>query len=157
MDTFTIIPQDDPVLLLNAFVEGLDLSKLYQAYSRFGRIEYSPKVLLKILLFGYMRKIYSSYELRRACEENTKFMYLLEGLPPPSESTICRFRRNCMSEYGEDLLVQMVRKLEVAGLLSFENVFIDGTKMEIRNRNQKNNTAKDDRNSGGLVRTLREI
>lgn len=130
MDTFTIIPQDDPVLLLNAFVEGLDLSKLYQAYSRFGRIEYSPKVLLKILLFGYMRKIYSSYELRRACEENTKFMYLLEGLPPPSESTICRFRRNCMSEYGEDLLVQMARKLEVAGLLSFENVFIDGTKME---------------------------
>ena len=35
-----------------------------------------------------------------------------------------------MSEYGEDLLVQMARKLEVAGLLSFENVFIDGTKME---------------------------
>ncbi len=130
MDIFTLIPQDDPVLLLNAFVEGLDLRKLYQAYSRFGRIEYSPKVLLKILLYGYMRKIYSTRQLRQACEENTKFMYLLEGLAPPSESTICRFRGKCFSEYGEDLMVQMVRKLEAAGLLSFENVFIDGTKME---------------------------
>ena len=32
-----LIPQDEPVLLLNAIIEGMDLSKLNQAYSRRGK------------------------------------------------------------------------------------------------------------------------
>ena len=30
----TMIPADDPVRLLNAFVEGMDLSELYHTYDR---------------------------------------------------------------------------------------------------------------------------
>lgn len=130
MDSFVLIPKDDPVLLLNAIIEGMDISFLYQAYSRFGRIEYSPKVLFKILAYGYMRSIFSSHALETACKENTKFMFLLEGMSPPSASTLNRFRQKLKDEFGQDLLAQLALQLEDAGLLSFEHVFIDGTKIE---------------------------
>ena len=41
-----------PVRLLNAVMERMDYSKLYAAYSRLGRIEYSPKILLKIMVYA---------------------------------------------------------------------------------------------------------
>ena len=130
METSVLIPQDEPVLLLNAIIEGMDLSKLNQAYSRLGRIEYSPRILLKILIYAYMQGIFSSHEIEAACKVNICFMYLLEDMPSPSASTICRFRRKLGEETGNDLIVQLARRLEKAGLLSFEHVFIDGTKVE---------------------------
>ena len=130
VETSVLIPQDEPVLLLNAIIEGMDLSKLNQAYSRRGRIEYSPKILLKILVYAYMQGIFSSHEIAAVCKVNICFMYLLEDMPSPSASTICRFRRKLGEETGNDLIVQLARRLESAGLLSFEHVFIDGTKVE---------------------------
>ena len=130
MDLLVKIPEDDPVLLLNAIMERMDFSKFQKAYSRFGRIEYSPRILTKILVYGYFRKIYSSHEIHRACKENINFMYLLEGEPAPSVSTLCRFRRNVLSVYGEDLLFQLVHELERRNVLSLDSVFIDGTKIE---------------------------
>ena len=50
------IPEDHPVRLLNAVMERMNYTKLWAAYSRQGRIEYSPKILLKVLVYGYMRK-----------------------------------------------------------------------------------------------------
>ncbi|MED9820407.1 MAG: hypothetical protein U0J65_00040 [Christensenellales bacterium] len=45
------IAKNAPVRLLNAVMERMDYSKLYAAYSRLGRIEYSPKILLKIMVY----------------------------------------------------------------------------------------------------------
>ncbi|MBQ2833849.1 MAG: transposase, partial [Clostridia bacterium] len=39
----------------------------YAAYSRLGTIEYSPKILLKIMVYGYMRKQISSRALEACC------------------------------------------------------------------------------------------
>lgn len=69
--------------LLSAIVERMDLSELFATYCENGRNEYSPKVLLKICVYGYMRNILSSRELERACKENINFMYLLGGKPVP--------------------------------------------------------------------------
>lgn len=48
LDCEVNIEKNAPVRLLNAVMERMDYSKLYAAYSRLGRIEYSPKILLKI-------------------------------------------------------------------------------------------------------------
>ena len=47
-----MIPSDDPVRLLSAVLEELDYRKLTATYSRFGRIEYSPRLLFKIVQMG---------------------------------------------------------------------------------------------------------
>ena len=127
-----IIPSDEPVRLLSAVLEELNYSKLTATYSRLGRIEYSPRLLFKIVLYGCSRGIYSSREIERACHENVNFMYLLEGQRVPDHNTIARFRSEHLPEAVEDLLYQMVEILVEQGEISFEEsaVFIDGTKIE---------------------------
>ena len=49
LDCEVNIEKSAPVRLLNAVMERMDYSKLYAAYSQLGRIEYSPKILLKIM------------------------------------------------------------------------------------------------------------
>lgn len=126
------IPTDEPVRLLSAVTEELDYRRLTATYSRLGRIEYSPRLLFKITLYGYIRGIYKTRELERACRENVNFMYLLEGHPAPDHNTIARFRRNHLPYAAEDLLTQMTGLLVKSGEISFEEsaVFIDGTKIE---------------------------
>lgn len=95
-----------------------------------GRIEYPPRVLLKILLYAYIRHIYSSREIERACRENIHFMYLLGGYPSPDHNTICRFRSKYLTGHEKELLEQMTAMLMEWGFVSLESVFIDGTKIE---------------------------
>ena len=132
MNLEIIIPSDEPVRLLNAVLEELDYRKLTATYSRLGRIEYSPRLLFKVVLYGCCRGIYSSREIERACRENVNFMYLLERQKAPDHNTIARFRSEHLPEAVEDLLYQMVQLLMAHGEISFEEsaVFIDGTKIE---------------------------
>ena len=77
METEIFIAADNPVRLVSAVVERMDISKIERSYSKEGRNEYPPRILLKILIYAYMRMIYSSREIERACRENICFMYLL--------------------------------------------------------------------------------
>ena len=130
METEIFIAKDSPVRLLNAVVERMDIRNITRSYSRMGRNEYPPRILLKILLYAYVRHIYSSREIERACRENIHFMYLLEEYPPPDHNTICRFRSKYLAGNEKELLEQMTALLVEWGFVSLESVFIDGTKIE---------------------------
>ena len=132
MNLEIIIPSEEPVRLLNAVLEELDYRKLTATYSRLGRIEYSPRLLFKVVLYGCSRGIYKSREIEEACRENVNFMYLLEWHKAPDHNTIARFRRQHLPEAIEDLMYQLVQLLVAHGEVSFEEsaVFIDGTKIE---------------------------
>ncbi|HXX34458.1 MAG TPA: transposase, partial [Thermodesulfobacteriota bacterium] len=52
-----------------------------------GRLAYDPKILLKVVLFGYSRGLISSRQIERACRENVTFMALTCG-EQPDHSTI---------------------------------------------------------------------
>ena len=131
LDCSTRIPEDDPVRLLNAVAERMNYRKIEAAYSRYGRIEYSPKILTKVLVYGYMRGIITTRELERACKENICFMYLLEGRKAPDHNTISRFRSKVLrGEAGQELLKQLNQMLIASGVIDLEAVFIDGTKIE---------------------------
>ena len=131
LDCSVNIPEDDPVRLLSAVAERMNYRKIMAAYSRYGRIEYSPKILTKVLVYGYMRKIISSRKIEQACKENICFMYLLEGQKAPDHNTISRFRSKILvGEAGQELLRQLTEMLAEAGLIDLKAVFIDGTKIE---------------------------
>ena len=131
LDCSIQIPKDDPVRLLNAVAERMDYRAIEAAYSRYGRIEYSAKILTKILVYGYMRMIITTRKIEQACKENICFMYLLEGRKAPDHNTISRFRTNILSKgAGQELLKQLIQMLIEAGLIDLKAVFIDGTKIE---------------------------
>ena len=69
---------------------------------------YDPKILLKVVLFGYSRGITSSRKLERACLENVVFM-ALSCAQKPDHSTIAAFVSSMKDEilllYRDILLV----------------------------------------------------
>ena len=77
------IPSDDPVRLLSAFVEGMELSDLYNTYGKIKKDQVSPRQLLKIVIYAGMNRIYSSRDIEKSCKRDINFMYLLEGKPAP--------------------------------------------------------------------------
>ena len=49
-----LIPADDPVRLLSAFVEGMELSDLYQTYGKIKKNQATPRQLFKIMVYASM-------------------------------------------------------------------------------------------------------
>ena len=85
-----IIPEDDCVRLLGQFVEELDLSDLYSTYSKVKENQVSPRQMLKIMLYAYHERNYSSRGIEKACNRDINYMYLLEGRSAPDHATIAR-------------------------------------------------------------------
>ena len=106
-----------------------------------GRSAYDPKVLLKIVLFGYSRGIISSRPLERACWENVTFMALACG-QKPDHSTIAAF----ISSMGEEiapLFTQVLLVCEEEGLLGGTHFSLDGLKVSSNASKEWSGTFKD--------------
>lgn len=123
------IPHDDPVVLLSEICEELDYTSIYKKYFRKWR-KHSPKTLFKVIVYGYMRKLFSSRLIEDACRRDICFMWLLNGEPVPDHSTITRFMDDKLSTEIEGLFYQLINKLYELGEIKFENLFVDGTKIE---------------------------
>ena len=124
------IPSDDPVRLLSAFVEGMDLSDLYATYDRIRNNQASPRQMLKIMIYAAMNRIYSSRDIESACRRDINFMFLLDGAPAPDHSTIARFISLHLSQCSRQIMSEVGTILLDLGEISGENIFIDGTKIE---------------------------
>ena len=125
-----LLPENAPVRLTSAQLEGLDYRELYRAYSPKGRkSKVDPRVLFKVVAYGYQCGIWSSRKLEEACRYRVDFMWLLEEEPVPDHATFARFRKRCANVI-EGLFYQYVQLLEKQGETDHETVFIDGTKLE---------------------------
>ncbi len=125
-----MIPADDPVRLLSAFVEGMELSDLYASYERVRKNQASPRQLFKVIVYAGMNRLYSSRDIETACRRDINFMYLLEGMPPPDHATIARFVSLHFGACSKKTLAEVTALLHKLGEISGKSIFIDGTKME---------------------------
>lgn len=130
LDIEIMIPSDDPVRLLSAFVEGMDLSDLYATYKRVRKNQASPRQLFKVMSYASMNRIFSSRDIETACNRDINFMYLLEGMPAPDHATLARFVSLHLSECSKETMAAMTAFLYELGEISGKTVFIDGTKIE---------------------------
>ena len=124
------IPSDDPVRLLSAFVEGMELSDLYNTYGKIKKDQVSPRQLLKIVIYAGMNRIYSSRDIEKSCKRDINFMYLLEGKPAPDHATVARFISLHLSQCSSNILAEVSNILYELGEISGRHIFIDGTKIE---------------------------
>ena len=124
------IPSDDSVRLLSAFVEGMELSDLYNTYGKIKKDQVSPRQLLKIVIYAGMNRIYSSHDIEKSCRRDINFMYLLEGKPSPDHATIARFISLHLSQCSSNILAEVSNILYELGGISGRHIFIDGTKIE---------------------------
>ena len=111
-------------------VEGrLDLSMFDERYcnDETGRKAIDPKVLIKIILFGYSRGLISSRSLERACVENITFMALSCG-QKPDHSTIAAFVSSLDKEI-EPLFTKVLLICDEEDLLGGTHFSLDGLKL----------------------------
>jgi len=79
------IGEDNPVRVVDAFVDELDLETLGfegAIAAATGRPSYHPSVLLKLYVYGYLNRIQSSRRLEREAQRNVELMWLTGRLAP---------------------------------------------------------------------------
>src|SRR4051794_5302077 len=135
------VAEDNPVRVVDVFVDELDLARLGFARMRpakTGRPAYHPAVLLKIYIYGYLNRIQSSRRLERECQRNLELLWLTGRLAPDFK-TIADFRR----DNGPGIrgvcrrFVELCRNLK---LFSQAAVAIDGSKFKAVNSRDRNFT-----------------
>src|SRR6202011_1753122 len=90
------IDEDNPVRVIDAFVDELDLAELGfsgVAPEVTGRPSYHPSVLLKLYIYGYLNRVQSSRRLEREAGRNVEVMWLT-GRLVPDHKTIADFRKD---------------------------------------------------------------
>lgn len=125
----SLISESHPVRLVSKLIDQLDISTLIDQYTARGASSYHPRMMLKILAYGYMRNLYSSRKLEMAIKENIHFMWLSGGNQPDHHS-INRFRSGRLKESLKTIFSQLVLLFHDSGYLSIKQLYTDGTKLE---------------------------
>jgi transposase len=108
--------------------EHLDLSRIGAAYTEGrGAPPYDPRLMVRVLLYGYTTGVRSSRKLEAACVDVVAFRWLAGGTAPDYRS-IARFRKRHLSALGH-LFVQALALCQAAGMVKLGRVALDGTKL----------------------------
>jgi len=126
LDSF--VPEDHIARILNDIMDAVDITAIESTYSENGSPAYHPRLLLKILLYGYMIDIRSSRDIQKMTSTDTVFMYIA-AMQHPDFRTICRFRSTHLDSI-KDIFAQVVTVCEELGMLGAGKVSIDGTKIK---------------------------
>jgi transposase len=135
------IAQDNPVRVIDAFVDGLDLRAM--AFSRVepsntGRPGYHPSTMLKLYIYGHLNRIQSSRRLETETHRNVELMWLLGRLQPDFK-TIADFRK----DNGDGIKQACRQFVEICAQLDLftkSMVAIDGSKFKAVNNKKKNDS-----------------
>lgn len=130
------LPKWHPVRFVDELVDRMDISDILATYKSGGTSIYDPKLLLKILFFGYLDRTYSSRDLEKACHETIPYLWLC-GVLRPNHVTICNFRSGKLKKKIKHLFAQVLREIFNKGLIELKHQTTDGTTIEaVSNRYQ---------------------
>jgi transposase len=124
------VPEGDLAHFVSDLVESgaLDLSAIYAAYEEErGYPPYDPRLMVKLLVYGYANGVVSSRKLERATYRDVGVRMLCADQHPDYRS-IARFRARHLEALGE-LFVQALRLCKRAELVGLGALALDGTKL----------------------------
>jgi len=137
------IADDNPVRVIDAFVDELDLKELGfegAVPAETGRPAYHPSTLLKIYIYGYLNRVQSGRRLEREGQRNVEVVWLTGRLMPDFK-TIADFRK----DNGPAIRKVCARFIELCRqmkLFTEAVVAIDGSKFKAVNNRDRNFTAQ---------------
>jgi len=125
-----LVPENHPARIVKQVIDQLDVRPINRKYKGGGASSYHPRLMLKVLVYGYLTNVYSSRKLEEQVKFNINFMWLC-GMKKPDHNTINRFRSEKLSGILKEIFSQIVLMLSEQGVVSLkEAVFTDGTKIE---------------------------
>jgi len=124
-----MIHEGHPVRVVDRIIDKVDIQSILDTYRGGGSSGYHPRMLLKVLIYAYLKNIYSSRQIEESLKENIHFMWL-SGMSKPDHNTINRFRGKRLDGNLKEIFGSVVQMLADEGYLSIKEVYIDGTKVE---------------------------
>jgi len=124
-----LIPADHLARVINATIDGMELESLFSTYEGGGASSYNPVMLLKVLVYAYTQKVYSSRRIAKAIRENVVYMWLAGGNSPDFR-TINNFRSCHLKACIQDVFSETVGMLVEEGYIGLKTYYVDGTKIE---------------------------
>jgi transposase len=124
----SLIPSGHLVRIVNKVVEDIDMSVLEPYYTVFGCPAYNPKMLIKVWIYGYCERIYTSRRLAKAMRENINFIWL-SGNQQPSFKTLSEFRGARMQRMIDIIFKQVLILLSESGHIDLGDLYVDGSKL----------------------------
>jgi transposase len=124
------VPDGDLAHFVSDLVDSgaLDLSAIYAAYEEErGFPPYDPRLMVKLLIYGYASGVMSSRKLERATYRDVAVRMLCADQHPDYRS-IARFRARHLGALAE-LFVQALRLCRKAKLVGLGTLAVDGTKL----------------------------
>lgn len=122
------IPEGHLARVVSEIVDRLNTSKIEDKYSYLGQNTYHPKILLKILFYGYATGTRSGRKISSKCETDTAFMYLAQ-MYHPDFRTINDFRKDNIQEI-ENYFVDIIKICQELGMIKIGSISIDGSKIK---------------------------
>ena len=122
------IAGNDPVRIVNAIVDSLNLEAFKGLYKEKGRSPYHPRMMLKVILYAYMNNVYSCRRIEKLLLRDIHYIWLA-GYEKPDFITINRFRNRVKGEIN-NIFTQVVLILSSKGFITLDVEYIDGTKIE---------------------------
>lgn len=143
------VPEGHLARLVSKVINDLDTSPIEDKYSKRGQKTYHPKIMLKLLFYGYAIGIRSGRKIAQACETDTAFMYLAQ-MHHPDFRTINDFRKNHAPEIG-DLFASILAVARELGLAKVGTIAVDSSKI------RANASVKRSKDRAGYERMLADL
>lgn len=137
--------------------EVLDLEPFLASYTEFrGHPPYDPRLMLKLLIYGYVVGVRSSRKIEKACHDDVAFRFLAANAAPHYRS-IARFRRRHLDAL-KGLFLQSLVLCRQAGMVRMGRVALDGSKVRANASRRKAMSYKGmNQREGDLTREIDEI
>jgi len=129
LDISQLINDGHLVRVINSFVDQLSLSVLSRPFQYEGNPPYHPAMMMKVLLYSYSTKLFSSRKIEKALKQDITYMWL-SGMQTPDHNTINRFRSYYFKDILDDVFTDLLDFLYENKYIRFETYFVDGTKLE---------------------------
>jgi transposase len=124
-----LVPKEHLVRVVNQTIEELSIEPLLKRYKGGGTSSFHPKMMLKVMVYAYTQKTFTSRKIAKALRENIQFMWISGGNKPDFR-TINRFRGSVMKEVVGEVFTSVIEYLLEKKYVRLENYFADGTKIE---------------------------
>ena len=129
------VPKNHLSRTISNIVEQLNTKDIEDKYSSLGQNTYHPKILIKLLFYGYAIGERSGRKISSKCETDTAYIYLSQ-MYKPDFRTINDFRKNNILELSQ-YFVDILRMCKELGLISVGQMNIDGTKIKANAANRR--------------------
>jgi len=153
------LPKDHLAWVIDEVIEQLNLNCLYKKVSMVGNPSYHPKMMLKILFYGYATSRFSSRKIAQSLESDVAFIFL-SGMQKPDFRTISNFRKNNTKELAE-IFVQIVRLARKIGLIELGHISLDSTVIKASahrdNFYDKEQLNEEERKIKGILSAAKEL